>query len=270
MNHQDKVTSTEKYDSLKVDKTYPIRYLPRVSSKSGQIIGIEEFLEWNENDQGRLDISFNNALTSSDLAQLWRSRLTQLQRNFAFLKQHKCSPAIENPKFFFSLRLSSKQLASDDWAMQLIHALDGSGIPGTCIEVDLIEHDDVSSCTPIGTYSMDIVHNAGIALTLNNFPGSPSSFLRLTHYKFDKIKINKLMIPASHESITAWARKRDVLVGLISIAISMRTAVVVDGIEKEEQFDFLGSLPISEWQGPYWGEPHTIGELLPRLQFLKR
>lgn len=241
-------------------------YVPRVSSKSGQIVGIEESLESPTIGSNQVATSTQESLAPSNFKQLWRFKLDQMQRNFAFLKQHKCFSAVENSNIFFALQLSSTQLKSEDWATQLINAIDVAGIPGRCVEVELTEHDDSTFSAPIATYSMDLVRNAGVALALNNFPGSPLSFLSLAHWRFDKIKLNKRMIPSSHESLTVWSRKKDVLTGLTSMAVSMQTGVIVDGIEKETQFDFLGKLPISEWKGPFWGEPRPLSDLLPQLQ----
>lgn len=264
------MSSSAKYDFLSVTKDSPVRYIPRLSSKTGQVVGIEEFLQWNAHDKKGMMLSRNSASTASDFAQRWQIRLLQLQKNFDFLKQQKWSPTKEHPDFFLSIHLSSKQLADEDWALQLMHVIEASGIPGHCVEVELTEHDEDISNNSTNGYSFDIVRNAGVTLTLNNFPASPTSFLRLAHWKFDKIKLNRMMTPSSHESITMWVKKRDVLAGLISIAMSMQAHVVIDGIEKEEQFDFLGKLPVAEWQGPYWGESHTISDLLPQLHFINR
>jgi EAL domain-containing protein (putative c-di-GMP-specific phosphodiesterase class I) len=93
-----------------------------------------------------------------------------------------------------------------------------------------------------------------------------SSYQRLVRYKFDKVKIHDSLLPTLHDSVGVWARKRLLLKGLISTVNSLGIEAVMDGIEKDTQFNFFQSLPVTEWQGSYWGREVDFKELVSRVE----
>jgi EAL domain-containing protein (putative c-di-GMP-specific phosphodiesterase class I) len=244
------------------DERIAIRYLPRIALRPmPMVVGAVEVLVWNSGD-GWSAVPPLSGLPEEGLKQLWRWKLRQLHRAFASVKHLEGAPYAASSLFPVSWAFPLAQLESGEWAFDLLKALDAGGIPGNFIELQLTVRDAPGLPVALEQCALDVVRNAGVVLALRAFPSGASSIVQLAHGKFSKVIVDRSLVPAMHESLTVWARKRDLLAGLVSLAASVGTRVVIDGIGEPGQLNFLEKLPQVEWQGAYWGGPVELGSLL--------
>jgi EAL domain-containing protein (putative c-di-GMP-specific phosphodiesterase class I) len=251
-------------DSALRENRLVLHYRPRISSRLLQLVGAGESLRWNSGENGWIDAPATSHFSAEHFSRLWEWKLIQLERNFNDLKQLQLSSAPDRPCFFLSLKLSPLQLDSIDWAIQLLDSIKRAGISGSCVEVALMKQD-VPLNDAVAEWSFEAVRQAGVSLTLGGFPLGRSSFLSLSRYKFDKVKIDKSLLPSTYDPLTVWSKRRLLLKGLISTINSLGIEVILDGIDRETHFNFFRELPVVEWQGLQWGPAIEFNALMHLL-----
>jgi EAL domain-containing protein (putative c-di-GMP-specific phosphodiesterase class I) len=176
-------------------------------------------------------------------------------------------PTSDDPGFSISLNLSHKQFQTEAWAQQIFQLLERTGIPGACLEVELTEQGGIEEGLWVES-AFEHLRAQGVAISLDDFPEGGSSLLRLARFKFDKVKIDRCMVPAMGESQEVWRKKREILSDLVDLIRDTGAEAVVEGVERVEQHNFLACLPIREWQGFLWGGAVPLDALAPRLRCL--
>jgi diguanylate cyclase (GGDEF)-like protein/PAS domain S-box-containing protein len=101
----------------------------------------------------------------------------------------------------------------------------------------------------------------GLALSIDDFGTGHSSLSYLKMFPVDYLKIDRSFVT----DIDARADPRIVL-AIIALAHSLDLAVVAEGVETREQFDFLKKHHCDLVQGYYCSRPLPPGELLQRLR----
>jgi EAL domain-containing protein (putative c-di-GMP-specific phosphodiesterase class I) len=246
------------------DDQLALHYQPRLCAESMQVVGAEALLRWNSNGGGWHGVAALNDLDADEFDQLWRWNLTCVAQAFEQLKRLGWRPTESRPGFFISLNLSCKQIGSSCWADELLAMIKASDVPFQCVEVELTEHGGTDDFE-VAVSSFEQVRNAGVAISLDDFPEGGSSFMRLAHLMFDKVKIDRGMVPKASDPVSVWMKKRDILGDLRTMVERMGARLVIEGIERYVQYSFLSSLEPHEWQGFLWGRAIPLSELIPRL-----
>jgi EAL domain-containing protein (putative c-di-GMP-specific phosphodiesterase class I) len=97
----------------------------------------------------------------------------------------------------------------------------------------------------------------GVTITLDDFGTGYSSLAYLLKFPFDKIKIDRSFVMASSEDEMA----RDVLKSIASLGKALKITIVAEGVETQEQVDFLREIACTELQGYYFARPLDDTEL---------
>jgi EAL domain-containing protein (putative c-di-GMP-specific phosphodiesterase class I) len=239
-----------------------IRYFPRVALKPiGVVTGATECLVRSCGGDWQV-VPLSHNLSEETLTQLWRWKLGQLGTAYMAVKELERSPSRGANRFSISLNLHTTQLNSEEWAFELMKTLDATGVPGGFIELQLAAPDTPGSAAVLDQCTFDLLRNTGVTLALKAFPSSAFSLVQLAQGEFGKVIIDRSLVPKMHESLTVWARKRNLLAGLVALAESVGAGAVIDGIDEPGQLNFLDKLAQVEWQGAYWGSAADLGSLL--------
>lgn len=239
-------------------------FQPRVAGPRREMVGVEGLLRWRCDQRGWIGVHAISELSADEFTMLWRWELEQVERAFQALRTAGLihdSPAAR--KFFISLNLSYKQLQDDAWAQQVLDLLRRTRTPGCYLEVELTEQgtaaDDMLTLS-----AFERLRGAGVAIALDDFPEGGASMLRLAQIRFDKVKIDRCMVPQYRDSMSIWTNKRAILSDLIAMIGRAGAEVVIEGVEQDAQFHFLSALPVSEWQGFLWGGAVPLEQIVAR------
>lgn len=246
-----------------------LHFQPRVTADSLQVVGAEALLRWRRDGVRWEGVPTVAELTADEFALLWRWELHQVGALFAQLKRSGWLPSASAPGFFVSLNLSYKQITSRCWADELLEMIEDSGVPGQCLEMELTEQGVVEDFV-FAASSFELLGEAGVTIALDDFPEGGSSFLRLAQFNFDKVKVDRVMVPKMTDPVHVWQKKRDILADLSQIVARTGAALVIEGIEANAQYEFLRPLGAAEWQGFLWGKAVPFQELLSRVPALRR
>lgn len=246
-----------------------LHFQPRVVAGGMRMIGAEALLRHSTDGKNWHGVDGLASLSADEFGLLWQWKMGQLARCFAALRNCGWNPAPGAPGFFVSLNLSHEQLGSEAWAQQLLDALGANRIPGSCIEVELTEQGTVTDVM-LASSAFERVRAAGVVLALDDFPEGGASFLRLAQFKFDKVKLDRCMLPVLEDPVSVWMKKRTILKDLLGVIERNGAVPVLEGVEREAQYRFLSGLGITEWQGYLWGKAVPLHELLERPEFAQQ
>jgi EAL domain-containing protein (putative c-di-GMP-specific phosphodiesterase class I) len=98
----------------------------------------------------------------------------------------------------------------------------------------------------------------GVSIALDDFGTGFSSLSYLTMIPFDKIKIDQSFTL----NMTKRADCAAIVAAVLALGRSLNTDTVAEGVETEEQFQFLRKAGVSLVQGYLFGRPCPLSELV--------
>ncbi len=250
------------------DKRLRLSWEPRISAQTLGLCGVHGILQIRSANGCWIDAEPMAMFSLRQLSVVWKWKLAQMKEVFSRLSCHLIQRPPGSNDFSVSLNLLPKQLYSDDWAVQLLDMAAAAGIPGSRIEIELLEHDDCINSLYVD-WSFHALHNCGIRLVLANFPCGYHHLQRLIRHEFDKIIVIPSLLPCTSEPPAALSKRKALLNGVIHAIRGVGAKTILDRINNDLQFCFFSELEVAEGRGAYWGAPvetQDIPHLLSRLQ----
>ena len=105
--------------------------------------------------------------------------------------------------------------------------------------------------------SLDILHEKGYSLWLDDFGSGYSSLNVLKDFEFDVLKIDMVFL----KNIKGNEKSKKIIKSIIDLANSLDMKTLSEGVETEEAADFLESAGCGRLQGYYYGKPMPVEEL---------
>ena len=99
--------------------------------------------------------------------------------------------------------------------------------------------------------------NLGISIALDDFGTGYSSVNYLTVFPFDKIKIDKSFT----QGVINRRHCKAIVASTLALAQGLGTVTTAEGVETEEQFDYLRTAGVDLVQGYLFGRPVPIAQL---------
>ncbi len=133
-----------------------------------------------------------------------------------------------------------------------------------CVNLEITESIAVTSGYMLKK-NMDELRKFGCSFSMDDFGTGYSNLSRIAKADFEMIKIDKsLLWPCFKDDATDGTKNAKILLeNMISMLLQIGRKIVVEGIETQEQFDYLESLGITYAQGFYFSKP------LPEAEFVK-
>ncbi len=122
------------------------------------------------------------------------------------------------------------------------------------VELEINENVDIQVIKPL----IETLKPFGVSIALDNFLAGCSSFNCLQKFQIETVKLDKCMIE------NALNNKKDaaIVLGIINLVHSMGIAVAAQGINTEEQMQFVRANGCDKAQGNYISKPIDSKQLL--------
>jgi EAL domain-containing protein (putative c-di-GMP-specific phosphodiesterase class I) len=123
------------------------------------------------------------------------------------------------------------------------------------VELELTE----SIAMDDSTFTIDMVarlHALGIGLSIDDFGTGYSSLSYLKRFKIDKLKIDQSFIRDLHSDPDDEA----IVTAIIGLAKGLGFRTIAEGVETQEQLDFLRAHQCDEIQGYFYSKPVPADE----------
>jgi diguanylate cyclase (GGDEF)-like protein/PAS domain S-box-containing protein len=226
-------------------------YQPKVNIASGAVVGMEALLRWQHPVLGFVSpaqfipVAEENGLINEIGDWVLRQAALQ-QRIWQSLGYHIVPMAVN---------LSARQFAQHDLVEKIVAIVRDVGISSEFIELELTE----SMLMDIGVNSLDIMQrldDAGFDLALDDFGTGYSSLSRLKLLPVKSLKIDQSFV----RDIATDENDASIVNATTVLAHAMEMKVIAEGVETQQQLDFLRDLQCEEYQGFLFSRPVPAAE----------
>lgn len=226
-------------------------YQPLLRLDTRRCVGAEALLRWRRSDGTliRPDLFIPIAEDSGIITRITRRVLALIEREVPAL-------VMVFPHLHVSINLSSRDLQSDDIVKQLGDLMRRSGIAPENLIVEATERwlIDVALGMPI----VHEIRAAGIEVAIDDFGTGYSSLSYLTTLQVDLLKIDKSFV----DTIGTTAATNSVVLHIIEMAKSLNLAMIAEGVETEEQAEFLREHGVQFAQGFLFAKPMSAEDFM--------
>jgi EAL domain-containing protein (putative c-di-GMP-specific phosphodiesterase class I) len=149
-----------------------------------------------------------------------------------------------------SVNLSVGQFLQKDLVSSIGDVLSDTGLPAASLELELTESlmmTDVEHAIGI----LNGLKELGVRLSIDDFGTGYSSLAYLKRFPIDVLKIDKSFV----RDITSDADDAAITASIISLARHLKLKVIAEGVETDEQLDYLRHYGCDEIQGYLFSPP---------------
>ncbi len=234
-------------------------YQPQVDLESGDVIGVEALLRWRHNAEVIPPFRFIPILEKNrEIVPVSKWIIREACRQLAVWNS-------EGYNIEVSINVSAVQFADAEFYDSIAGPIREFGVDPTKLDFEITEGlliEDVQSTT----FKLNQLKKLGANISVDDFGTGYSSLAYLRQFPIDRLKIDRAFIkdiPQTDDGVIASS--------IIVLAKSLDLKVIAEGVETEDQLQFLKSHDCGQYQGFYLSPPVSPEEVrqffpTPRLQ----
>ena len=230
-----------------------VLYHHAVMDREGHVVGVEALVRWLHPQRGRvMPVEFIPAAEQSGLImQLghWVLKSACDQLVLWAADPHKEGLTI-------SINISARQFRHTEFVTDIMGTLKQTGANPKRLKLELTESlllTDVQEATA----KMQTLRAAGVRFSLDDFGTGYSSLSYLKNLPLDELKIDQSFV----RDLLTDTKNAAIAVTVLALGLSLGLAVVAEGVETQEQLDYLAGHGCEFFQGFLFGQPVTVDEL---------
>ena len=224
-----------------------------VMNREGIVVGVEALVRWLHPQRGRvMPLEFIPAAEQSGLI---------MQLGYWVLKS-ACDQLVlwgADPLkqgLTIAINISARQFRHTEFVADILGTLKQTGANAKRLKLELTESlllTDVQEATA----KMQTLRAAGVRFALDDFGTGYSSLSYLKNLPLDELKIDQSFV----RDLLTDTKNAAIAVTVLALGLSLGLAVVAEGVEKQEQLDYLAGHGCEYFQGFLFGQPVTVDEL---------
>lgn len=238
---------------------FVLHYQPQVSAQTGKIVGFEALVRIINEHKGL--ISPNHFIPLAE-------ELGLIDQIDEWVFEEACAQhAIwrrENlERTRLSINLSALQLRNDSVLDIYIEIIERYNIAPEDIQLEITENTLIEN-EHTALKILQGFKEYGVSIALDDFGTGYSSLNCISLYPIDTIKIDRSFVKDAVDN----PKHKAIIKGIVLIASSLDLNIVAEGVETEEQYEFIKKLGCHEIQGYYFYKPcskEDAGLLLDKI-----
>jgi diguanylate cyclase (GGDEF)-like protein/PAS domain S-box-containing protein len=231
---------------------FELHYQPLVDLAADRISGFESLLRWHHPDKGMISPA-EFIPVAEDIG-----LITQLGE---WVLREACSEAVKWPADIkVAVNLSPAQFRSRSLVQVVISALAQSGLSPKRLELEITESIFLAE-TDANLATLHQLRELGVGISMDDFGTGYSSLSYLRSFPFDKIKIDRSFVKdlAQRPDCVAIVR------AISGLGRSLNITTTAEGVETEDQLDWLRAEGCNEVQGFLFSAARPAGEVVQLL-----
>jgi len=235
-------------------------YQPKVNLLSGEIVGAEALIRWQQADGSVL--SPDAFLPEAErLGLLHEITLSMLDQSVLAINQLKRVV----PGLSLSMNVSPQDLETRSISRQISAYLDSGAIQASDLQIEITESNAMGDFDRIYNDVIDL-SQMGIGVLMDDFGTGYSSIDRLSQLPFSALKLDQGVVQRMGNS----RHSLDVVKSSISMARELRMISVAEGVESEGAYNILVANGCEEVQGYWISHPLKLEDLITFLRAAPR
>lgn len=224
------------------NEEFELFYQPLVNLNSGKITTCEALLRWNHPVRGTVS-PVDIIPVAEDMG-----LIVDLGR---WILRRACMECMKWPESVsVAVNFSPQQFHQRDVLSEIRYALEVSGLPAHRLEIEITESSLLRN-TQLTHDILSQLHALGVRISLDDFGTGYSSLSYLHNFPMQKVKIDRSFLEGIDTD-----RPLTLLRGVARLSADLGMAVVVEGIETNEQLELVSADgTVSEGQGYLFSRP---------------
>jgi diguanylate cyclase (GGDEF)-like protein len=230
-----------------------LQYQPIISLKTGRIAGFEALLRWRHPDHGLISPSdyIHVAEDTGLILPIGRWAILQACQQLHNWRRHKTAWA----KITMSVNLSSRQFNDPDLLPFIARVLKDTALSGEALKLEITESVMMENIESAAALLRKLkAHH--IRTCIDDFGMGYSSLSYIQQLPIDYLKIDQSFIARIGDD----AKTMEIIHTIISLAHTLKTKVIAEGVETAEQIACLKAWKCQYGQGYYFAKPLLVEE----------
>jgi len=234
---------------------FSVHYQPVVNCMTGKPVGVEALIRWTNSELGSIPPDYFIPIAES-------SGLIHELGAWVFEQSIETITGLNDRMPFLPMTLkvavnaSTLQFKNSLWFKTLLNAIKTKRIAAKDIEIEITEGLLLEDSSEINS-QLSKIRELGISLSVDDFGTGYSALSYLKRCPINTVKIDKSFVKGIPED-----REDMVLIhAIIAMAHGLGLVVIAEGIETQEQWDFLKSENCDFAQGYFFSKPLPAPEL---------
>ena len=235
-----------------------LHYQPQVDDQ-GRLIGAEALLRWEHPRHGMIppDQFIPVAEETGQILAIGEWVLHHATRQI----KRWTDAGLCAPKRHLGLNVSPRQFHQNDFAERVIDIIERSGIAASCIKLEITESVVMNDVEDV-INKMQNLQALGIQFAIDDFGTGYSSLAYLKRLPLNQLKIDKSFV----QEILSDDNSAAIVETIISMSRHLRLDVIAEGVETEDELDFLRQLGCQAFQGYLFRRPLPEAEFTALLE----
>lgn len=233
-------------EGLETDQFVPF-YQPKISLRTGQIIGVEALARWQHPERGILTPgSFGLAFADPETAVAMGERMIKhvIKDVRGWLDQNiECGRVAMN--------FSSAEFAEPHLAKHILGLLSEAGVPTRNFEVEVTESVFLERNAETTLAILQEFSKAGVSVALDDFGTGFASLTHLKRYPVHHIKIDQSFV----RDLETDREDAAIVAAVVKMGQSMGMEVTAEGVETAGQANRLAEMGCDQAQGYFFAKP---------------
>ncbi|HEY0846453.1 MAG TPA: EAL domain-containing protein [Noviherbaspirillum sp.] len=231
---------------------FVLHYQPKIDLETGKVTGAEALVRWHHPQRGIiLPASFIPVAEDSGLiVAIGRAILRQACLQIKTWQDE----GMEN--FVVSVNVSAMEFHEKNFVQNVRQVLQETALEPRLLQLELTEsvlmHNADTSVPILGE-----LKQLGVQLAVDDFGTGYSSLSYLSQFPIDVLKIDQSFV----QKISTDSGNGVIVSAVIGMGTSLGQRVIAEGVETQEQLQFLNSLQCNEGQGHFFSAPVSAAEL---------
>jgi len=233
-----------------------VHYQPKYNLETGEIFGAEALVRWELPDRGLiLPSDFIPIAEDSNLIiEIGEWVLDKVCEDFRIWQRSVSSPGR------VSVNLSLKQLRQPNFISRISSIMRGHEISPTSLELEITETTLMEN--PDRTIKLlNQLYALGLHLAIDDFGTGYSSLSALQQFPISTLKIDKSFV----RDVAINPDDATIVGTIVQMGQNLNMDVVAEGVENEDQLNFLQGLHCTHVQGLLFGSPMSSDNYLELL-----
>ncbi len=233
-----------------------VHYQPKYNLETGEVCGAEALVRWELPERGIiLPSDFIPLAEETNLiVEIGEWVLDRVCEDFRYWQRSVSAPGR------VSVNLSLKQLRQRNFIGRISSILRGHQVSPTSLELEITETTLMEN--PTRTIKLlDELYSLGLHLSIDDFGTGYSSLSALQQFPISTLKIDQSFV----RDVATNADDATLVGTIIHMGRSLQMDVVAEGVETEEQLNFLQTLDCTYVQGLLFGAPMSSDNYLRLL-----
>jgi diguanylate cyclase (GGDEF)-like protein/PAS domain S-box-containing protein len=231
---------------------FSLSYQPQVDTRGNRIVGAEALLRWQHPSLGNLPPNqFIQVMEESGMIlEVGNWILEEACKAGSELVR---KGLIDTQDFSLCVNISPRQFRQTDFVERVERCLRTYDLPNRLLKLEITEGIVIQNLEDTIAKMLQL-KQMGISFAMDDFGTGYSSLTYLKRLPVDALKIDQSFV----RDATSDPNDAEIVRAIVAMAASLNLAIIAEGVEKQEQLDFLAQLDCHFYQGFLFSEPLSV------------